>query len=139
MKSPRWPPGTTIRVTSSAGVAAKSASAKTCGGGVMWSLDPASRYSGHEIAARQQTAFGGIVSFDKLPEAGHYQITLSGHGWIDVVQNGKPLEATAHTGAIECEWIRKSVRFEIGAGPFSVQVNGLDKDTVRFTLTPAAD
>lgn len=84
-------------------------------------------------------AFGGIVSFNKLPEAGHYQITLSGHGWIDVVQNGKPLEATAHTGAIECEWIRKSVRFEIGSGPFSVQVHGLHKDTVRFTLTPAAD
>lgn len=85
------------------------------------------------------TAFGGVVNFEKLPEAGQYQVTLSGHGWIDVVQNGAPLEAIGHTGSEGCEGIRKSVRFEIGPGPVSIQVNGIRKETVKFTVRPAAD
>jgi hypothetical protein len=83
-------------------------------------------------------AFGGVVTFDKI-DPGHYQVTLSAHGWIDVVQNGAPLEATAHTGSTDCDAIRKSVRFEIGAGPFAVQVNGARKDSIRITIRPAAD
>jgi hypothetical protein len=85
------------------------------------------------------TAFGGIVNFEKVPEPGQYQVTLSVHGWIDVVQNGAPLEAIGHTGADGCDAARKSVRFEIGPGPVSIQVNGIRKDTVKFTIRPAAD
>lgn len=85
------------------------------------------------------TAFGGVVDFDGLSEAGPYQVTLSIHGWIDVVQDGKPLEAIGHTGADGCDAIRKSVRFEIGPGPFSIQVNGFRKGTVKFAIRPAAD
>ena len=43
MNSPRCPPDVVARVISFAGVEAKSARAKTCGGGVMWSFAPASR------------------------------------------------------------------------------------------------
>jgi hypothetical protein len=85
------------------------------------------------------TAFGGVVNFEKLPEAGQYQVTLSVHGWIDVVQNGAPLEAIGHTGSEGCDAIRKSVRFEIGSGPFSIQMNGIRKESVKFTIRPAAD
>jgi hypothetical protein len=83
--------------------------------------------------------FAGVVNFDGLPEAGQYQVTLSAHGWIDVVQDGKPLEAIAHTGTEGCDAIRKSVRFEVGPGPFSIQVSGLRKDKVRIAVRPAAD
>jgi hypothetical protein len=83
-------------------------------------------------------AFGGVVTFD-APTAGHYQITLSAHGWIDVIQNGAPLEATGHTGSADCDGIRKSVRFEIGPGPYSLQVSGLKKDSIKIAIRPAAD
>lgn len=83
--------------------------------------------------------FAGIVNFDGLSEAGQYQVTLSAHGWIDVVQDGKPLEAIAHTGAEGCDAIRKSVRFEVAPGPFSIQVSGVRTDKVRIAVRPAAD
>jgi hypothetical protein len=83
-------------------------------------------------------SFSGFVSFEQMP-AGHYQISLSSHGWIDVIQNGKPLEATGHTGSKDCADIRKSVRFEIEAGTFSLQVNGVRKDTIKIAVRPAAD
>jgi hypothetical protein len=66
-------------------------------------------------------------------------VTLSVHAWIDVVQNGAPLEAIGHTGSEGCEAMRKSVRFEIGSGPFSIQLNGIPADTLKFTIRPAAD
>lgn len=83
--------------------------------------------------------FGGIVSFDGTPAAVHYQVTLSGNGWIDVVQNGASLEATGHTGSKDCDGIRKSVRFEVGPGPFALQVSGVHKESIRIAIRPAAD
>jgi hypothetical protein len=84
-------------------------------------------------------AFGGVVTFEGAPEPAHYQITLSTHGWIDVVQNGTPLEATGHTGSKDCDGLRKSVRFEVAPGPFSIQVSGVRKDSIRIAVRPAAD
>lgn len=83
--------------------------------------------------------FGGIVSFAGTPDAIHYQVTLSGHGWIDVLQNGASLEATGHTGAHDCDGIRKSVRFEVGPGPFAIQVSGVREKSIRITIRPATD
>ncbi len=83
--------------------------------------------------------FAGVVNFEAPSEPGHYQMTISTHAWIDVVQNGAPLEATGHTGAKNCETIRKSVRFEIGPGPFSIQISGAPKDVIKIAIRPAAD
>ena len=83
-------------------------------------------------------AFGGVVTFSALAP-GHVQVTLSAHGWIDAVQNGTPLEATGHTGSHDCDGIRKSVRFEIGAGPVSLQVSGVKQDHIKIAIRPAAD
>ena len=88
----------------------------------------------HDDAER----FAGAVHFDGIPE-GHYQVAISKSGWVDVVQGGKALEATAHTGSPHCDELRKSVRFEIAPGPFSVQVYGVPSDTIRFAVRPAAD
>ena len=82
--------------------------------------------------------FGGFVNVGSLP-TGHYQVTLSAHAWIDVIQGGKPLEATGHTGSKDCDGIRKSVRFEVGPGPFVIQVSGSAKDSIRIAVRPAAD
>lgn len=82
--------------------------------------------------------FAGAVNFSRI-EKGHYQVTMSGPGWIDVVQNGRPLEATGHTGSADCEFIRKSVRFEVEDGAIAVQVHGVPKASLKITIRPAAD
>lgn len=85
--------------------------------------------------AKPDTAYGGWVTFAGPTKPGIHQVTLATGGWVDVVQKGTALEATAHTGKTDCDGMRKSVRFDIGAGPFSVQFSGVPQDTIRFTLS----
>jgi hypothetical protein len=81
--------------------------------------------------------YGGIVDFDGVTEAGLHQISLSIPGWIDVVQDGKTLKPSAHTGKSDCDGVRKSVRFDIGPGPFSIEISGIFKDTIKFAIRRA--
>lgn len=81
--------------------------------------------------------FAGLVKFEGVAEAGLYQVSLSGPGWIDVVQGGKALATEAHTGKSDCEGLRKSVRFNIGAGPFAVQLNGVPGDAIKIAVRRA--
>lgn len=83
--------------------------------------------------------FGGFVIIEKFPAPGHYQVAISGSGWLDVVQNGATLESTAHTGSPKCDRLRKSVRFEIGEGPVSIQVSGSPSDSIKIAVRPATD
>jgi len=83
-------------------------------------------------------SFGGFVTLDAVP-VGHYQITISSHAWIDVAQNGKALDPTAHTGAKGCDGVRKSVRFEIADGPVTIEISGAPKTAIRIAVRPAAD
>lgn len=82
-------------------------------------------------------AFGGIVKFDGVPAPGLYQVSLSGPGWIDVVQDGKALQTEAHTGKSDCDGLRKSVRFKIRAGPFAVQLNGVPAEAIKIAIRAA--
>jgi len=83
-------------------------------------------------------AFGGVLTIGTVPE-GHYQVTISTHAWIDVIQNGKALEATSHTGGQGCDAIRKSVRFELASGPVTFEISGAPKEAIRIAVRPAAD
>lgn len=82
-------------------------------------------------------SFAGVVTFDGVETPGLYQVSLSSAGWIDVVQNGKALDAQAHTGKSDCEGLRKSVRFKIESGPFAVQLSGVPNATIKVVLRPA--
>lgn len=81
--------------------------------------------------------FGGIVNFDGAAEPGVYQVTIDTAGWVDVVQNGKALRSSAHTGKVDCDGVRKSVRFDIGSGPFSIELSGFAKDAIKFAIRRA--
>jgi hypothetical protein len=81
--------------------------------------------------------FGGIVTFDGVAKPGVYQVTLSSVGWIDVVQSGAALPANGHTSMKDCAAIRKSVRFEIGPGPFSLQLSGIPQATIKIAVRAA--
>ena len=81
--------------------------------------------------------FGGVLTFDGVAKPGVYQVTLSSRGWIDVVQGGAALSTVGHTGMKDCDAIRKSVRFEIGSGPFAVQLSGVPQDTIKIAVRAA--
>lgn len=81
--------------------------------------------------------YSGLVKFDGLPKPGLYQVSVSGNGWIDVVQNGTTLAVVAETEAADCIGVRKSFRFEIGEGPFSLQFSSVPRGSIRLTMRPA--
>jgi hypothetical protein len=87
--------------------------------------------------ADSKEEFGGVLTFDGVAKPGVYQVTLSSRGWIDVVQGGAALSTVGHTGMKDCEAIRKSVRFEIGSGPFAVQLSGVPQDTIKIAVRAA--
>ena len=82
-------------------------------------------------------AFGGFIDIEGVPAAGLYQVTIATSGWVDIVQNGKTLKPTAHTGKSDCEGARKSLRFAIGSGPFSVELSNIKKETIKFSIRRA--
>jgi hypothetical protein len=82
-------------------------------------------------------SYGGVISFPDLPKAGPYQVTASAEAWIDVIQNGKAAESAAHTGKRDCADIRKSVRFELEAGPVTLQLSGAPVKIIKLAVLPA--
>jgi hypothetical protein len=81
--------------------------------------------------------FSGWITLAGVEKTGLYQITLSHGAWIDVAQNGALVRSNAFTGSKECKVIHKSVRFEIGAGPVTVQISGAPAQKVRLAIRPA--
>ena len=88
-----------------------------------------------ERAPREGT-FAGFVSVKAPPKAGLYSISLSSGGWVDVVQNGSFLKPKAHSGATDCDGIRKTMKFELSATPFVVQVSGTRENSISIAILP---
>ena len=85
---------------------------------------------------RNTPAFGGIFGMVPIQVAGAYQVTLSDGAWIDVVQNGKALQQTGFTDSHDCPTVRKSVRFNLAAGPVTILVTDAAKDTLKLDVLP---
>jgi hypothetical protein len=79
---------------------------------------------------------GGLVVVSNVPKASQYQITASAEAWIDVIQNGKALASTAHTGRRDCPNVRKSVRFDLQPGSVTIQVSGVDSKLIKLAILP---
>ena len=80
--------------------------------------------------------FGGTLSFAAPAQSGTYQITISNHSWIELVQDGAALKTVDHSGAKGCDGIRKSIRFNVGAAPVVLQVSGSPEETVNVSIRP---
>jgi hypothetical protein len=90
-----------------------------------------------ERAPKDPASFAGLVKFAPAAEAGAYAVTLAAGAWIDVVQDGAYLKPLAFTGALDCPHVRKSVRFRIAPGPFTLQLSGVASPTIDLVVTPA--
>jgi len=87
--------------------------------------------------APKEGTFAGFASFKNVPKAGLYTVSLSSGGWLDVVQDGHFLKPKAFSGATDCDGIRKTVKFELSAAPFVVQVSGTKEDSISIAILPA--
>jgi hypothetical protein len=89
-----------------------------------------------ERAPREGT-FAGFARFTNPPKAGIYTISLSAGAWIDVVQDGHILKPKAFSGATDCDGIRKTMKYELAASPFVLQISGTKEDSISAAVLPS--
>ena len=89
-----------------------------------------------ERAAKDGT-FAGFTSFKTAPKAGIYTISLSSGAWVDVVQGGHFLKPKGFSGATDCDGIRKTMKYELSASPFVLQVSGARDNSISIAILPS--
>src|SRR6266699_3456071 len=87
--------------------------------------------------APKEGTFAGFASVKGAPKAGLYTVSLSAGGWVDVVQDGHFLKPKAFSGATDCDGIRKTMRYELSASPFVLQVSGTKENSISIAVLPA--
>jgi hypothetical protein len=87
--------------------------------------------------APKEGTFAGFASIKGAPQAGLYTISLSAGGWVEVVQDGHLLKPKAFSGATDCDGIRKTLKYELSASPFVLQVSGIKQDSISIAILPA--
>jgi hypothetical protein len=88
-----------------------------------------------ERAPKSPDSFAGFFQAPAPKQPGSYKITLSAEGWIDVAQAGNTMKSTAFSGALGCEGVRKSVKFDLAAAPFSVELSGVKADSIKLAIS----
>src|SRR5580692_8609073 len=87
--------------------------------------------------APKDGTFAGFASFKASPKAGIYTVSLSAGAWVDVVQDGHFLKPKAFSGATDCDGIRKTMKYELSASPFVLQVSGAKDDSISIAILPS--
>ena len=87
-------------------------------------------------APKDAVSYAGFVRVAAPPKAGIYRFTLSQGAWIDVIQDGHDVKSAAFSGATGCEGVRKSVKFELSAAPFIIEISGTAANTIGVVVTP---
>jgi len=88
-----------------------------------------------ERVPKSPDTFAGFFQAPAPKQPGSYKITLSAEGWIDVTQSGNTVKSTAFSGALGCEGIRKSVKFDLAAAPFTVELSGIKADSIKLAIS----
>ena len=89
--------------------------------------------------APKEGTFAGFTSIKAAPKAGIYTISLSAAGWVDVVQDGHFLKPKAFSGATDCDGIRKTMKREISASPFVIQISGVAVNSISLAIVPTSE
>jgi hypothetical protein len=87
--------------------------------------------------APKEGTFAGFASVKNAPKAGLYTISLSAGGWVDVVQDGHFVKPKGFSGATDCDGIRKTMKYELSASPFVLQISGTKEDSVSVAILPS--
>lgn len=87
--------------------------------------------------APKEGTFAGFTSFKTAPKAGIYTVSLSAGAWVDVVQDGHVLKPKGFSGATDCEGIRKTMKYDLAAAPFVLQISGAREDAISIAILPS--
>jgi hypothetical protein len=79
--------------------------------------------------------FGGAIRFSALENPGIYQVTLSDEAWIDVVQDARYARSVGSTRRSDCPGLRKSLRLDLAASPFVLQLSGVAEDSIVVAIS----
>ena len=85
----------------------------------------------------KEGTFAAYINFKNAAKAGLYTISLSTGAWIDVVQDGRPLKPKGFSGATDCDGIRKTMKYEMSASPFVLQISGARENALSVAILPA--
>lgn len=87
--------------------------------------------------APKDGTLAGFARFAGVPKPGVYTVSLSAGAWIDVVQDGRILKPVGFSGATGCDGISKTMKYDIAAGPFVIQISGTQQDAVSLAVLPS--
>jgi hypothetical protein len=87
--------------------------------------------------APKEGTFAGFTRFTNAPKAGLYTISLSAGAWVDVAQDGHFLKPKAFSGATDCDGIRKTMKYELSASPFVLQISGAKEESLSIAILPS--
>jgi hypothetical protein len=87
--------------------------------------------------APKEGTFAGSASFKNAPKPGLYTVSLSAGAWIDVVQDGHALKPKGFSGATDCVGIRKTMKYEISASPFVLEISGARENALSVAILPS--
>jgi hypothetical protein len=89
-----------------------------------------------ERAPKSAASFAGFIHVPAPPRAATYKVTVSAESWIDVMQDGHTVKSAAFSGATGCEGVRKSVKFDLAARPFTLELSGAPENSIRIVVSP---
>ena len=89
--------------------------------------------------APKDGTFAGFTSFKAAPKAGLYTVSLSAGAWVDLVQDGHVLKPKAFSGATDCDGIRKTMKYDLAASPFVLQVSGSKENALSIAIQPSSE
>ncbi len=87
--------------------------------------------------APKDGTFAGFTKIASAPKAGSYTISLSSGAWVDVVQDGHFLKPKAFSGATDCDGIRKTMKYDLSASPFVLQISGARENSLSIAILPS--
>ncbi len=90
-----------------------------------------------ERMPRSDSSFGGTVSFPVVERAGIYQVTLSDEAWVDVIQDGRFVRSVGSSRRRDCASVQKTVRLELAATSFVLQVSNVASDAIVIAISPS--
>ncbi|MGD0183622.1 MAG: hypothetical protein ABSC25_00045 [Roseiarcus sp.] len=89
-----------------------------------------------ERAPKASPSWAGAIELAAPAAAGTYKVSLSGEGWIDVVQEGRFVKPVAFSGALDCPSLRKSVKFPLEAEPLTIQLSDVKTPEISLIVSP---
>ena len=73
----------------------------------------------------------------RVDAAGAYDVTLSEEGWIDIADHAQRVASADFSGVKGCPGVRKSVRYELKPGDYTVQLSNAEADKLDIAVIPA--